>query len=130
MSAKPEIVKVEDHEGTGECLHCGREGIRWIVVLSDGSRVGLSCARKAMGYRVAPKQYNWIPDFVVYAEIEERGVFHRLWHHKDQPRLVRWTINLGVQAIGDRRFIEDGWRQRGWLTAESSGGEQTTGRKV
>ncbi|ADA84007.1 hypothetical protein SCOOT17C_79 [Mycobacterium phage Scoot17C] len=54
-AAKLELVKVEDHEGTGECPACGRTGLRWICVMNDGSRAGVECAKKLLGYRPAPQ---------------------------------------------------------------------------
>ncbi|AVO21288.1 hypothetical protein SEA_TRYPO_79 [Mycobacterium phage Trypo] len=72
-AAKLELVKVEDHEGTGECPACGRTGLRWICVMNDGSRAGVECAKKLLGYRPAPKHYNWVPEFTAVAEYVEAG---------------------------------------------------------
>jgi len=62
---KLHVVKVEDREGTGTCTACGREGLRWIVTLSDGTQVGTEInirtagqtaghAAQARGAKVSP----------------------------------------------------------------------------
>jgi len=54
------VTKIEDREGQGICQHCNREGLRWIVILSDGSSVGFDCAKDLTGRRINGRNLNWI----------------------------------------------------------------------
>lgn len=63
------ITKFEDHEGYGLCTACGREGLRWIAVLSDGSAVGSECAKRKTGVPMpAPSKLAWLKGKRVVAE--------------------------------------------------------------
>lgn len=72
MSTKLHIAKVEDHEGFGRCGHCDREGLRWIIRLSDGSGVGTECAKRVLGFAPSPKSYNWVAGCEVVAEHSDK----------------------------------------------------------
>ncbi|AER49192.1 hypothetical protein SEA_KATNISS_80 [Mycobacterium phage Katniss] len=110
-AAKLELVKVEDHEGTGECPSCGRTGLRWICVMNDGSRAGVECAKKLLGYRPAPKHYNWVPEFTAVAEYVEAGQTFVLWQHNTSGQ-TRETRNGILVAVGGARAA---WQRRGWI---------------
>ena len=72
MTTKLHITKFEDREGFGRCGHCGREGLRWIAVLSDGTACGTECAKRVLGYAPAPKSFNWIAGCEVIAEYSDK----------------------------------------------------------
>ena len=65
------LVKIEDHEGNGECRECGRTGLRWIATLSDGTHVGTECAKQILGWKPTPKTYTWVADFTAIAKVVE-----------------------------------------------------------
>lgn len=112
----PTLAYVMDAEGAGECGACDRTGLRWIAVLSDGSHVGLECAKKVMGFRPAPKAYNWIPEFeIVATKVECAGTSSEctwaLWQHKTGPQ-TRETRNGSLATVGGAR---GDWERRGWV---------------
>lgn len=64
MTDTPALSHYEDHEGDGTCSRCQREGIRWIAVLTDGTRVGGECAKKVLGHNIpSAKRLNWLAKF-------------------------------------------------------------------
>lgn len=89
-TTKLHITKFEDHEGDGRCGHCGREGLRWIAVLSDGSKCGTECAKRVLGYAPAPKSFNWIAGCEVIAE------------HAD-----KWTTSVVYRNAAGRTFLAE-----------------------
>lgn len=105
------MVKIEDHEGNGHCSACQREGLRWIVTLSDGSQVGTECAKTIIGVKPDPKSYTWTADFTAVAEHNEYGDTLVLWQHKNGTA-TRETRNGYLVAVGGRRRI---WEKEGWL---------------
>lgn len=107
------LVKVEDHEGDGRCGECGREGLRWIARLSDGSGVGLECSKKLLGYRPGPKTYDWVAHFLPVAEYHDYGNTYVLWRHKTGKE-TRETLNGHLVAVGG---CAQEWVERGWLPA-------------
>ena len=111
-TSTPHLVKVEDHEGTGTCGACDREGLRWVCILSDGSRIGTECAKKLMGWKMAPKAYNWVADFEPVAEFVEYGATYVLWQYKRGAQ-TRETRNGHLVAVGGRR---EEWKRMGWLS--------------
>jgi hypothetical protein len=104
------LVKVEDHEGNGECSECGRTGLRWIATLSDGTTVGVECAKKVMGWKPAPKTYAWTADFAATAEHIECGETFILWTAKT-GNATRETRNGNLTAVGG---VRQAWTARGW----------------
>jgi hypothetical protein len=104
------IARVEDHEGLGVCGHCDRDGLRWIVVLSDGSRFGSGCARKALGIKVAPKDFAWVTNYNVIAEHAEYGVVWTLYRHKRGERTVM-ARDGHLTTVGGA--LEE-WKREGW----------------
>lgn len=82
------VETIEDHEFEGRCGHCGRENVRWIVCLSDGSKVGIECSKKLLGYKIQPKTYNWMPDFELVATYRDYGAVHALYQHKTRPAVT------------------------------------------
>lgn len=112
-SAKVHPVKIEDFEGDGICVECGREGLRWIVTLSDDSRVGIECSAKVCGQRPTRKAYVWTADFVPVAEYREVGSTYVLWQHKRGTE-TRTTRDAHLIRIGGQRAA---WQKMGWLEA-------------
>jgi hypothetical protein len=110
-TARLHIVKIEDHEGDGTCTACGREGLRWIVTLSDGTQVGTECTKRVTGAKPAPKSYTWVGDFRIVAEHDEYGTSYVLWQHKD-GRETRETRDGTLTAVGG---IRQAWAWRGWI---------------
>lgn len=107
---KLHAIKIEDHEGNGICTACGREGLRWIVTLSDGTQVGTECTKKILGYKPQSKHYNWIADFEIIAEHNERGTYFVMWQQKN-GRETRETRDGSLVSVGG---IRKDWTQRGW----------------
>lgn len=107
------LARVEDREGEGTCAACGREGLRWIAILSDGTGVGLECAKRVLGFRPAPASYNWIADFTAVAEHHDYAVVYVLWQHK-RGNATRETRNGALTQVGGVRAE---WARRGWLSA-------------
>lgn len=110
-AAKMSIVRIDDHEGDGDCSSCGRTGLRWIATLSDGTHVGLECAKKILGWKPAPTSYNWIADFSPVAERVEFGETFVLWQHKTRNQ-TRETCNSVLISVGGCRA---NWTKKGWL---------------
>ena len=94
------VVKVEDHEGDGECRACGRTGLRWIVTLSDGSQIGTECAKKILGIKVTPKAHEWTSAFVAVAQKTYFQYEVVLWQSKATGKAGRITFNGNLQAVG------------------------------
>lgn len=105
------IAKIEDREFEGECSACPKTGLRWIAILSDGTAVGLECAKKILGYRPAPNVYNWIADFTPAAEHVEYGDTWVMWQHKTRNE-TRETRNGHLMTVGG---VRTDWTRRGWL---------------
>lgn len=110
------IARIDDHEGDGDCSNCGRTGLRWIATLSDGTKVGLECAKKILGFRPAPQKYQWIADFTPIAEYVEYGSTYVLWKHK-VGNGTRETRDGVLVSVGGCR---NDWIRRGWLPAENA----------
>lgn len=117
MTENLKVEKIEDHEGDGTCGHCGREGLRWIATLSDGSRCGLECAKRVLGFKPAPTAYKWVSDFTQVAEYREVNSYGDtlavwvLWQHK-RGNATRETRDGFLQSVGGMRAA---WEARGWL---------------
>jgi hypothetical protein len=105
------VTRYEDHEGDGTCATCGREGLRWIVRLSDGSGVGTECAKAVLGHKPAPKDYNWIADYIAVASVVAYGETMVLWQHRTGSQ-TRETRNGQLSQIGGARKQ---WEKEGWL---------------
>ena len=105
------ITKIEDHEGNGHCGHCDRDNLRWICTLTDGTQVGTECAKKILGWKPSPKNYQWISDFQIVAEHIEADTTFVMWQQKD-GRETRETRNGGLVSIGG---IRSDWTKRGWI---------------
>lgn len=105
------LVRVEDHEGDGECSHCGRPGLRWVAILSNGSRVGVQCARKLLGIPILQRNYEWVGAFEPIATHVEHDVHHVLWKHKRYTE-TRETRNGILHVIGGARTT---WERLGWI---------------
>lgn len=104
------IAKIEDHEGDGRCSACSREGLRWVATLSDGTTVGLECAKKAVGFKPSPIEYSWIGDYEIVAEHIEYGQTYVMWQRKGRAQ-TRETRNGVTVAVGGvrARWVADGW---------------------
>lgn len=109
------LAKIEDHEGSGRCQACDREGLRWIAVLSDGSHLGLECAATVLGYRPARNAYAWTADFQPVVEFTETWPNWQtdiwiLWQNTQGH--TRETCNGALRSVGG---CAQSWEQRGWL---------------
>jgi len=111
MTQTVHMVKIEDHEGEGRCGACQREGLRWIVTMSDGSQVGTECAKRVMGFKPAPKTYAWVEHFTPVAEHTEYRQTYVLWQHK-AGTATRETMNGTLMAVGG---VRQTWERKGWL---------------
>ncbi len=114
-ATKLTIARIDDHEGDGDCSNCGRTGLRWIATLSDGSKVGLECAKKLLGFRPAPAAYQWVGFFEPVAEHVERYGYDTvtwvLWQRKGGAE-TRETRNGVLMTVGGCR---KDWTKKGWL---------------
>jgi hypothetical protein len=110
MTPRLTISKIEDHEGNGRCSACDREGLRWICTLSDSTTVGTECAKKLVGYKPAPKQYQWVADFAPGAEHNDHGVVYVMWQHKS-GNATRETRNGHLSTVGG---VGADWDRLGW----------------
>ncbi|MFE6966794.1 hypothetical protein ACFVAJ_16920 [Agromyces sp. NPDC057679] len=108
---KPRIAYLEDAEGDGVCGHCNREGLRWVVHFHDGAAVGLQCARKHLGVKVAAKDIAWQTGFTPIAEHREHDVVYMLWSN---GRRTNMTQNGLLVAVGGQQAE---WEKNGWLPA-------------
>jgi hypothetical protein len=104
------MERIDDCEGDGTCGACGREGLRWVVTLSDGSRVGLECAKKLVGFRPAPHTYNWVADYEPVAEYRDGRDVFVMWQHKTR-NITRETLNGHLHSVGG---VRSDWQRRGW----------------
>lgn len=105
------IAKVEDHEGFGRCQECDREGLRWVITLSDGRQVGSECAKQALGFRIRPSEHSWVTGFDAVAEHVEYGETRVLWQSKTGAQSRETRSGLLVRVGGARRE----WESQGWL---------------
>lgn len=100
----PHVVRLEDHEGDGTCLHCQRSGLRWIAVLSDGRTIGTGCARKVLGYPISTSAAatNWLSRFHPVAQRTTGSRTFVLWEQINGPQ-TRITDNGNLVQIGGAR---------------------------
>ena len=110
MTSTATIAKITDHEGHGHCTACQRENLRWIATLTDGTAVGLECAKKAIGHRPAPATYKWVSDFHPIAEHHQPGHAYILWQRTGGTE-TRITHNARLTDIGGGVQT---WTSRGW----------------
>jgi hypothetical protein len=61
------VAKVLDREHEGVCQECDKQNLRWVLVLSDGSMVGVECARKLTGEAFTAKKVEWVAGAVEVA---------------------------------------------------------------
>lgn len=107
-TATVEVVEVQDHEGFGVCGHCGREGLRWIVVLSDGTSLGSGCMKKVLGWNVAPKKIQWAAGYEKSLDLAENLA---LYTHKARPEFGVIARGPFLQASGPTEWLR---RQYAW----------------
>lgn len=104
MTAKLHIELIRDCEGAGRCGACQREGLRWVAQLSDGSHVGLECAKKVLGFRPAPKAYNWIADYTLTGTHTTPWETVGFWTSKD-GRSAAITVNGAAHQFGPTDYV-------------------------
>ena len=95
------ITAIEDHEDSGRCQTCGREGLRWICRLSDGTGVGLECSKKVLGFVPKPTNYNWMTGYKPIAQHADKWQTFTLYQN-DKGRTVM-TENGRPIAVGNGR---------------------------
>ena len=106
------VDHVEDHEGHGECQRCGRAGLRWIVVLSDGSRAGLECTTTILGGgAITSTSIGWVAQFDLIARHEENGEIWTLYQRKNSGQTAD-ARNGRLHTMGGAR---QQWHARGWI---------------
>jgi hypothetical protein len=98
-TSKLHITKVEDHEGFGRCGQCERENLRWVVVLSDGTRVGTECAKRACGIVVKAATYQWMTEYEPVAEYADKFETAVVYQHRTSDR-TRLVVNGYLQVNG------------------------------
>lgn len=112
MSTGLTVRKVEDYEGQGECSACGRRGLRWVVTISDGSRVGSECTKAILGWKVSTRGLkDWVPLYRVAAEHTDHGSHYVLWQ-SIAGNNTRETQNGSLTMVGG---VRESWVKRGWL---------------
>jgi hypothetical protein len=115
MSAA-QLVRIEDRSGTGTCGCCGREGLRWVYFLTDGTFVGSECAKKIMGHAIEPRSHARLTDFHVIAEHQNKfGVTYLLWEH-NLGGYYSETIDGKVKRHGSDE-LRKSWTKIGWVAA-------------
>lgn len=113
------IVRIEDHEGTGTCGNCQREGLRWIVVIGEDARevahVGAECAKKVLGYALArPGSYKWVSDYALTEQYDgdaAHGVTYTLWTRKDGNAAVIARNGYAILS-GSLSAVQRDWTTR------------------
>ncbi|AYQ99345.1 hypothetical protein PBI_CANTARE_125 [Brevibacterium phage Cantare] len=104
------VAYVENVEGDGMCGHCNRTNLKYVATMTDGSKVGLSCAKKLMGVTITPKDVKWASNYTVEATFIEYGQTYALWvSDKGQTRTTKNGLLVG---IGGQRPV---WEKRGWI---------------
>lgn len=103
-AAKVTIEIIRDCEGDGRCGACGREGLRWVAQLSDGSNVGLECAKRVLGFKPAPKSYNWQAAFTLTETRRTYGAFWGLWV-SESGKAAAVTLNGNLQCSGGAEWV-------------------------
>lgn len=105
------LAKVENHEGNGQCAQCGREGLTWVAILSDGSGVGMECSKRILGFRPGAKSYDWVANFDAVAEHSEYGDIYVMWQRRGRNE-TRETRNGALISVGG---VRGDWDRKGWL---------------
>lgn len=99
------VLKIEDHGGEGVCTACGKEGLRWVSTLSDGSRVGGECAKKIMGWKPTAKSHAWVTGMHIVAEGEMSPVQHAVLWSNEAGTWSVLAINGTAQCSGGPNSI-------------------------
>lgn len=110
---KLSIAKIEDHEGLGRCGACEREGLRWIVVLSDGSQIGTECAKKVLGWKINRDRYAWLNNYEPVAEGVDCDTTFVLYRRRD-GRAYAIAQNGAQLLSGPPEFALHEWRKYGF----------------
>lgn len=94
------VWKVVDHEGDGECQHCGKTGLRWVVYLSDGSRVGGECAKRIVGWAPTRSKFVWLEGLQIVAEGELSPTQHLVLWQSTSGTVGRISMNGHLTTTG------------------------------
>lgn len=105
-AAKLTIEVIRDCEGEGRCGACDREGLRWVAQLSDGSNVGLECAKRVLGFKPAPKSYNWQADYTLKGTLSKGAEFFGVWIHTN-GRAAAITRNGVMVCNGPAEWVAE-----------------------
>lgn len=104
------VSHITDEESFGVCSACDREGLRWLVHFNQNHLpVGLECAKKVLGFKPAPKSYNWMNGFTVtrtFVEGEGRdwAVTFVLYTHTNGRTAMTRNGNLTHMGGADRAW--------------------------
>lgn len=105
------VWKVEDHEGNGECQECHKTGLRWVTILSDGSKVGGECAKKILGWAPTAAKFSWVTGLSSVEEATVSGERVVLWASEDGTRGAVSVDGRG-QVMGPFDYCEQMYRER------------------
>ena len=110
MAATVTVAYVTDHEGDGTCYVCGREGLRWIVTLSDGSSAGVECVKKLLGWKPAVKSYSWVAGCTrTETAVNRHGQTIALWQ---KGRTFTVSVDGHPVLSGPQDFAAKAYAQR------------------
>lgn len=116
MTATLTVHKIEDYAGEGRCSACRRNGLRWVVTLSDGSQVGTECTVALIGRKVSLAGLReWVPMFRIVAEhTDTDGAHHVMWQRINGSRTCE-TVDATLVSVGGVRAA---WAARGWAVPD------------
>ena len=105
------VLKVTDYEYEGTCSACGKEGVRWIVSLSDGSHVGGECAKKILGWAPTPKTFSWVTGMTAIVEEIIDGQSVVVWQDQGATRGAI-SVNGHLQQSGSVNWVGSEYARR------------------
>lgn len=85
---------------------CGKTGVRWIVYLSDGSRVGGECAKKIMGWAPTKRTHGWVQGLTAVAEKTICGGALAVLWRSESGRVGVMSINGNSICSGPFDWVE------------------------
>jgi hypothetical protein len=83
-----------DAEGSGTCQECQRDGLRWIVVLTDGAHLGMECTKRVLGYAVPRKAVQPLAGLTVTETAVRHGETWTLYADDRRYVATRGTVAM------------------------------------
>lgn len=108
---KVTVIKVTDYEYEGTCTACGKESVRWIVSLSDGSHVGGECAKKILGWAPTAKGFSWVTGMTAIVEEIIEGQSIVVWADESNTSGVI-SVNGQPQQSGSMEWVRSEYASR------------------